>query len=99
MCKPIALCDNKNHSQLTLCYAMHDTIELADLKPGETATITSVHADRGLSYRLAALGFRIGKPIEMVRHAKFSGPLHVRIGTTDVMLRRKEAEKITVLTS
>jgi len=99
MGKSLALCDNKNYSQLTLHYAMHDTIELADLKPGETATIASVHADRGLHYRLAALGFRVGKRIEMIRHAKFSGPLHVRIGTTDVMLRRKEAEKITVLSA
>ena len=80
-------------------HTMHDSIELAALKPGESATIASVHADRGLSYRLAALGFRIGKRIEVVRLAKFSGPLHVRIGTTDVMLRRKEAEKITVLTT
>jgi Fe2+ transport system protein FeoA len=78
---------------------MHDTIELAALKPGESATIASVRADRGLSYRFAALGFRVGKHIEVVRQAKFSGPLHVRIGTTDVMLRRKEAEKITVLTA
>lgn len=78
---------------------MHDPIELAALKPGESATIASVHADQGLSYRLAALGFRIGKHIEVIRQAKFSGPLHVRIGTTDVMLRRKEAEQITVLTS
>lgn len=75
---------------------MHHPIYLAALKPGESATITSVHADRGLSYRLAALGFRVGKRIEVVRLAKFSGPLHVRIGTTDVMLRRREAEKITV---
>jgi Fe2+ transport system protein FeoA len=78
---------------------MHNTIELSTLKPGESATIASVHADRGLSYRFAALGFRVGKRIEVVRQAKFSGPLHVRIGTTDVMLRRKEAEKITVLTA
>lgn len=99
MCKSITLCDNKNHSQLSLYNSMHDTIELAALKPGETATISSVHADRGLSYRLAALGFRVGKRIEVIRQAKFSGPLHVRVGTTDVMLRRKEAEKITVLAS
>jgi ferrous iron transport protein A len=32
----------------------------------------------------------------LIRKASFSGPLHVRIGTTDVMLRRAEAEKIRV---
>lgn len=78
---------------------MRSTLELADLKPGEIATIASVHADRSLYYRLAALGFRVGKRIEVIRHAKFSGPMQVRIGTTDIMLRLKEAEKITVSAS
>ncbi len=78
---------------------MLSTIELSDLKPGEIATISSVHADRSLYYRLAALGFRVGKRIEVIRHAKFSGPMQVRIGTTDIMLRRTEAEKISVLAS
>lgn len=78
---------------------MPNTVDLTDLKPGESATINSVHTDRSLYYRLAALGFRVGKRIEVIRHAKFSGPMQVRIGTTDVMLRRKEAEKITVLTA
>ena len=36
------------------------------------------------------------KQIEMIRKASFSGPLQVRIGTTDVMLRRSEADKIKV---
>ncbi len=75
------------------------TTSLATLKPGETATIAAVHTDRALSYRLAALGFRVGKQIEMVRTARFSGPLHVRIGATDVMLRRKDAQQIEVQTT
>jgi Fe2+ transport system protein FeoA len=77
---------------------MSTTTSLAALKPGETATIAAVHTDQALSYRLAALGFRVGKRIEMVRTARFSGPLHVRIGATDVMLRRKDAQQIEVQT-
>jgi ferrous iron transport protein A len=69
---------------------------LAALHPGETATIVSVHAEEALHQRLLALGFRSGKHIEMIRKASFSGPLQVRIGTTDVMLRRSEAAKILV---
>ncbi|MCR4303615.1 MAG: ferrous iron transport protein A [Gallionella sp.] len=69
---------------------------LASLHPGETATIVSIHAEEALHLRLLALGFRNGKQIEMIRKASFSGPVQVRIGTTDVMLRRVEASKITV---
>ena len=69
---------------------------LATLHPGETATIVSIHAEEALHQRLLALGFRSGKHIEMIRKAGFSGPLQVRIGTTDIMLRRNEAAKIMV---
>lgn len=75
-----------------------DTVSLESLKPGEAATIAAVHTDRALYYRLAALGFRVGKRIEVIRHGRFSGPLHVRIGATDIMLRKKEAQKIEVQT-
>lgn len=74
------------------------TTSLETLKDGESATISAVHTDRALYYRLAALGFRIGKRIEVIRHGRFSGPLHVRIGATDIMLRKREAQKIEVQT-
>ncbi|MGA7749850.1 MAG: FeoA family protein [Gallionella sp.] len=69
---------------------------LAALHPGDIATIVSIHAEEALHLRLLALGFRGGKQIELIRKASFSGPLQVRVGTTDVMLRRVEAEKIKV---
>jgi ferrous iron transport protein A len=72
---------------------------LAALHPGDTATIVSIHAEEALHLRLLALGFRSGKQIELIRKASFSGPLQVRVGTTDVMLRRVEAAKIEVLKS
>ena len=72
------------------------TITLRDLAPGETATIIAIHTDDPLRQRLLAMGFRAGKVIEIVRRAIFSGPLQVRIGTTDILLRRSEAQQITV---
>lgn len=69
---------------------------LAALHPGDIATIVAIHAEEALHLRLLALGFRTGKQIELIRKASFSGPLQVRIGTTDVMLRRSEAAKISV---
>lgn len=72
------------------------SITLAHLLPGDIATIVSVRAEEALHQRLLALGFRSGKQIEVIRKASFSGPVQVRIGTTDVLLRRSEAEKIRV---
>lgn len=74
----------------------HTAVTLSSLHPGETATIASIHAEEPLHQRLLAMGFRTGKIIEVIRRARFSGPLQVRIGTTDILLRKAEAEKITV---
>ena len=71
-------------------------ITLTTLHPGDIATIVEIHAEEALHKRLLALGFRCGKQIEMIRKASFSGPLQVRIGTTDILLRRVEATKISV---
>ena len=70
---------------------------LAALHPGDIATIVSIHAEEALHQRLLALGFRTDKQIELIRKAAFSGPLQVRIGTTDIVLRKSEAAKIKVL--
>ena len=72
------------------------SITLAHLHPGDTATIVAIHAEEALHQRLLALGFRSGKQIELIRRASFSGPLQVRIGTTDILLRRNEATKVKV---
>ena len=69
---------------------------LSHLHPGETATIVAIHAEEALHQRLLALGFRSGKQVELIRKASFSGPLQVRVGTTDVLLRRSEAAKISI---
>ncbi len=71
-------------------------LTLATLRTGDIATIVSIHAEEALHQRLLALGFRSGKQIELIRKASFSGPLQVRIGTTDILLRRNEAVKIKV---
>ncbi|MDX8378576.1 MAG: FeoA family protein [Gallionella sp.] len=74
---------------------MH-AITLATLQLGDIATIVSIHTEEALHQRLLALGFRTGRKIELIRKASFSGPLQVRIGTTDILLRRNEATKIRV---
>ncbi|MBI1174383.1 MAG: ferrous iron transport protein A [Sideroxydans sp.] len=71
-------------------------VALSSLTPGEGATIVAIHTDEPLHQRLLAMGFRTGKHIEVIRKARFSGPLQVRIGTTDILVRKNEAEQIKV---
>jgi ferrous iron transport protein A len=71
-------------------------LTLDQLTPGDSAVITAIHADEALHQRLLALGFRSGKTIELIRKASFSGPLQVRLGTTDILLRRSEAARISL---
>ncbi len=69
---------------------------LSSLDPGMRGTITDIHTDDALRQRLQALGFRSGKDIEIIRKASFGGPVQVRIGTTDILLRQTEATLIEV---
>ncbi len=67
---------------------------LSQLAIGKNATIAAIEAEELLYHRLSALGFRVGKPLSVIRRANFNGPLHVRLGTTDVILRDSEAARI-----
>ncbi len=69
---------------------------LSNLNTGDQATIHAIDAEQSLHQRLLALGFRVGKKIELIRRASFNGPLHVRIGSTDIILRASEAKLIQI---
>lgn len=71
---------------------------LSQLKIGQHAVISAIEAEEILFHRLSALGFRVGKPLSLIRRANFNGPLHVRLGTTDVILRNTEAARIHINT-
>ena len=70
---------------------------LTTLKPGHTAMISNLDTSSGLHQRLLALGFRQGRQVTMLRQSWWSGPVHVRVGTTEVMLRLRDAQKITIV--
>lgn len=72
------------------------TQPLSSLTIGKIAVITAIDADAALHHRLTALGFRTGKPIQIVRRANFNGPFHIRLGTTDVILRPADAARIQI---
>jgi ferrous iron transport protein A len=71
-------------------------LHLADLKPGQSATIIAMHVDTGLQHRFNALGFRCGQEIHLLRQAWMQGPLHVQVGMTEVMMRRRDARQICI---
>jgi ferrous iron transport protein A len=69
---------------------------LNSLQTGDFATIGTINTEQSLYQRLLALGFRAGKKVELIRRANFNGPLHVRIGATDIILRESEAKLIYI---
>jgi len=69
---------------------------LSQLPNGEPAVIAAIEAEESLFHRLTALGFRVGKSLSIIRRGNFNGPLHVRLGTTDVILRRVDASRIQI---
>jgi len=71
---------------------------LSQLPTGQSALISAIEADESLFHRLSALGFRVGKRLSIIRRANFNGPLHVRLGTTDVILRQVDADRIRINT-
>ena len=44
---------------------------LSQLKIGQQAVISAIEADEILFHRLSALGFRVGKPLSIIRQANF----------------------------
>ena len=71
---------------------------LSQLPVGVTAVICCLKNSTEVSSRLRALGIRPGKQVHIVRNAAFAGPLQVRAGQTDIILRRNEANEIFVET-
>lgn len=67
---------------------------LEQLPVGRKARIASLEGDESLRARMFALGLRAGREVAVIRRARLGGPLQIRIGSTDLMLRRSEAQLI-----
>ncbi len=70
-------------------------IKLTDLKVGDKAIVTGLISGDNHN-ALLALGFIVGKSIEVSLRAPFRGPIAVRLGQTLVSLRQEEAFQILV---
>jgi len=67
---------------------------LNTLAAGRCGTILSIDAPAELVARMRALGLRAGRRIKVIRRSPFQGPIQVRAGQTDLIIRRAEAAVI-----
>ena len=64
------------------------------LNTGEVAKIISVAGDEAIRARINGLGLRLGQEVAVIRRARMGGPLQVRVGHTDVLMRPEQADLI-----
>jgi ferrous iron transport protein A len=69
---------------------------LSELVPGARFTVTKVRVAGEIGRRLADMGFTEGSAGEMIRGALMRGPLQIRLGRYDLLIRRSEAACIEV---
>ncbi len=64
------------------------------LPAGRCGTILSIDAPAELTARMRAMGLQPGRRIKVIRRSPFQGPIQVRAGQTDLIIRRAEAATI-----
>ena len=69
---------------------------LADLLPGQAGTITEIRGEAELRTRIQSLGLRVGREVAVIRRSRFGGPIQVRVGTTDLLIRPKQASLVVI---
>jgi len=88
---------SSNASRLQTPSRGGDEFALDHFQVGEQGRITDIQAEAELRQRMAALGLRKGCVVQVLRKASLGGPIHVRVGTTEVIMRRIEAQRIVVV--
>jgi Fe2+ transport system protein FeoA len=69
---------------------------LAELGPGQRFVVRRIAFGGEIGKRLADLGFVSGMEGEVVRAAPFQGPMQIRLGDYDLIMRRHEAKLVEV---
>lgn len=72
---------------------------LATVASGKTVKIQNIQFNDEFCKRCFALGLRIGADVTVIRKASFNGPIHISLGTTDLVLRVDLASQIVVTQS
>lgn len=71
-------------------------MHLHQLSANSTGTIAAIHAGQDMRRRLAGLGMRLGIRVKVIRLSPLNGPMQVRVGSTDLILRRSDAAHIEI---
>jgi ferrous iron transport protein A len=69
---------------------------LNQLSTNGTGTIAAIHAGQDMRRRLAGLGMRLGIRVKVIRLSPLEGPMQIRVGSTDLILRRSDAAHIEI---
>jgi ferrous iron transport protein A len=69
---------------------------LDQLRVGEIGCIESLEGDPALIQRLYEMGLFEGETLEVIAFAPLGDPVEIRIGSTRLSLRRREAVAVTV---
>lgn len=73
-----------------------ETAALSSLRPGEGFVVAAIKVGREIGRRLADMGLTEGAEGRVVRRGAFGGPMQLRIGGYDLLLRRAEAAGVEV---
>jgi ferrous iron transport protein A len=71
---------------------------LSRLATGETARITGIHAPDDIRQRLQAMGLRTGREARVIRRTRL-GPMQIRVGSVDLIMRRRDAARVSITAS
>lgn len=75
---------------------MNDVLQLDKLPDGVPARVLRLDAVDGLAARMRGLGLRPGRELAVVRRSRLGGPLQIRVGTTDFIMRPCDARLVVV---
>ncbi|GAA2183027.1 hypothetical protein GCM10009785_24830 [Brooklawnia cerclae] len=80
------------------CDAQGDCVAMGQLGRGQCGTVAGFQGvdDMTVSRRLFDLGFAKGVEVELIRRAPLGDPLMFRVGNSDMLLRRSEADLVVV---
>ncbi|MGF1910051.1 ferrous iron transport protein A [Vibrio kasasachensis] len=71
-------------------------ISLSNLIPGNKAVIVSHQSQGAIRQRLLDLGLIPEMEVEFVRYAPMGDPIEIRVGLTNIVIRKTEADTVTV---
>ncbi len=72
------------------------TIDLTQLKPGESGIVADIEGGCGMSRRLQAMGVRPGKKIKKISSHFWRGPQTIQVDNTKIAIGFGMAKRILV---